>query len=322
MLGCAPTMPSAEELFRSHFLPLYPEDAAADLARARATDANPAKNPALFAQLDETARVFESMHVTAFGRDLTLDRSDASVHRLGAALTREVRDKLASRGKPGTAENELFNVVVHGATYVGACIVARHGGDWNVRRPLWESLVHLTSHAGEGQLAIFQWWLKSLADDAFADDGSVRSGLGERYRAYVEVPCTDPDALPILIADARKLPRITKVRYDVFHKYLKAHLPELKDLGADFPSPERFDAYGFKWLECALLGGGRMVLVYGPGEGGLHAFWLDGQGFQKSALFAAEAFPEPVVKLDGPKVQVIVSVDGTPRVHEVLWWGP
>jgi hypothetical protein len=244
------------------------------------------------------------------------------VHRLGAALTRDRRDQLAARGTPGTADNELFNVVVHGAAYVGACIVLRHGGAWAVRRPLWESLVHLKSRAGEGQLAVFHWWLKSLADDAFAEDGTVRSGLGERYRAYVEVPCTDPDALAILVPDARKLPRLTKVRYDVLYKYLKAHLPELRDLGADFPSPERFDAYRFKWLECALVGGGRMVLLYGPGEGGLHAFWLDGQGFQKSVLFAAEAFPEPVVKLDGDKIQVIVSVDKAPQVHEVLWWGP
>ena len=315
-------MPSAEALFRSHFLPLYPEDAANDLPAARSIDANPANNPAILGHLDEAARVFEGMHVGIFGSDLHLDRSDASVHRLGAALTRGRRDKLAGGGTAGTADNELFNVVVHGAAYVGACIVARHGGEWAVRRPLWESLVHLKSRAGDGQLAVFHWWLKSLADDAFAEDGTVRSGLGERYRAHVEVPCTDPDALPILIPDARKLPRLGKVRYDVLYKYLKAHLPELRDLGADFPSPERFDAYHFKWLECALIGQGRMVLLYGPGEGGLHVFWLDGQGFQKSALFAAEAFPEPVVKLDGEKIQLIVSVDKTPQVHEVLWWGP
>lgn len=315
-------MPSAEELFRRHFLPLYPEDAANDLAAARATDANPANNPAILGHLDEAAQIFERMHVAAFGRHLTLDRSDASVHRLGAALTRDRRDALLARGPEGTADNELFNVVVHGAAYVGACIAQRHGGEWAVRRPLWESLVHLKSRAGDGQLAVFHWWLKSLADDAFTEDGAVRLGLGERYRAHVEVPCTDPDALPILIGDARKLPRITKVRYDVLYKYLKAHLPELRDLGEDFPSPERFDAYRFKWLECALVGDGRMVLLYGPGEGGLHAFWLDGQGFQKSALFAAEAFPEPVVKVDGEKIQIIVSVGGTPQVHEVLWWGP
>ena len=171
-------MPSAEALFRSHFLPLYPEEVASDLHAARTVDANPANNPLILGHLDEAAKVFQRMHVAVFGRDLDLDRSDASVHRLGAALTRSRRDQLAGGGTAGTADNELFNVVVHGAAYVGACIAERHGGEWAVRRPLWESLVHLKSRAGDGQLAVFHWWLKSLADDAFTEDGAVRSGLG------------------------------------------------------------------------------------------------------------------------------------------------
>lgn len=312
-------MSTAEALFREHFLPLYPEDAARDLSAARATDANPANNPAVAGHLDDAALVFAKMHASIFGRDLELDRSDASVHRLGAALTRDLRDRIANE-RAGERESVLFQVVVHGAAYVGACVVKNHGGTWSVRRPLWESLVRLRSHAGEGELPIFHWWLKSLADDAFAEDGSVRQGLAERYRTHVEVPSAAPEE--VFIAGERKLPRLTKVRYDVLYKYLKAHLPELRDLGRDFPTPERFDAYRFKWIDAFVLGGGRMVLLAGLGEGGLHAFWLDQTGFQKAALFAADAFPEPRVLVDGDKIQVIVAQNGNAQTHELLWWGP
>jgi hypothetical protein len=280
--------------------------------------ADPRQLPFAF---DEAAIVFEKMHAAVLGQELELDRSDASVHRLGAALTRGVRDRLASE-RAGERESVLFQVVVHGSAYVGACIVKNHGGVWAVRRPLWESLVRLKSHAGEGELPIFHWWLKSLADESFADDGSVRYGLAERYRAHVEVPRMDPAALPVFVEGERKLPRISKVRYDVLYKYLKAHLPELRDLGKDFPSPERFDAYRFKWLDAFVLGGGKMVLLAGPGEGGLHAFWLDGTGFQKAALYAANAFPEPKVVVIEDKLRMLVSHDGAMQTHELLWWGP
>lgn len=313
-------MPTSEDLFRAHFLPFYPEDAARDLGAARETDANPANNPTFAAHLDDAATVFEKMHASVLGRDLALDRSDASIHRLGAALTRDLRDRIAQESAGKTTV--LFEIVVHGAAYLGACIVKNHDASWAIRRPLWESLVRLRSAAGEGDLPLFHWWLKSFADDAYGSDGAVLYGLAERYRAHVEVPRTDPSALPVFIHGQRKLPRITKVRYDVFYKYLKAHLPELRDLGKDFPSPERFDDYRFKWLDVAILGGGKMVLVTGLGEGGLHAFWLDAAGFQKAALFAGDAFPEPKVMLDGEKVKVLVAKDGSPVTHEMLWWGP
>ncbi len=168
-----------EELFARYFLPLYPPDSRADLARARATDANPGRNAALFAHLDEAADRFVANAPVLFGVDLALDRSDASVHRLSAALTLERRDRWAAQGAAGTPDSALFNVVVHGAAYVGACVVARHGGVWSVRRPLWESLVRLKSHAGEADLAIFHWWLKSLADDVL---GAPAGGAGHDRR--------------------------------------------------------------------------------------------------------------------------------------------
>jgi hypothetical protein len=300
---------TVETLFRDVFLPMYPEDARSDLGRARSTDANPVGNPTLFAQIADTSRVFVEMAPTALGTSLRLDFSDASVHRLGAALTPEARQRLASR-------DELFPFVIHGALYVGECVVRNHGGTWGVRRPLWESVVHLKSRAGEADLPIFHWWLKSFADEATAS-------LGDRYRAHVEVPCLEADALPVIASpEGRSFPRLSKIRYDVFYKYIKAHLPELKDVGEAFPSPERFTDFGFAHLDFALVGGGRMLLMYGPNKDGLHAFWLTKEGFEKHAFWPADAFPAPMLKVGGEKHEVILSRDGKPLSFEVLWWGP
>jgi hypothetical protein len=294
---------TAESLFREVFLPLYPEDRKSDLGRARTEDANPAKNPAVFAHLGEAAEIFS---LKAGVEDL--DFSDASVHRLSAALTNERRDRLIEK-------KELFDFVVHGAAYVGACIVKQHGGTWAVRRPLWESLVRLSSRAGDAELAVFHWFLKSLADDSAAT-------LADRYRAHVEIPCAKPEELPVIAPPDRALPRIAKPRYDVFYKYLRAHLPELRDVGEHFPSPERFDELAFARLDLALVGGGRMLVVSGPGKGGLHAFWLTREGFEKAAFWPCDAFPEPIVRAKGDKIEVVLSVDAAPRTFELLWWGP
>ncbi len=323
-----------EELFSAYFLPLYPPDSRADLVRARTTDANPGRNDALFAHLGEAADRFVANAPALFEVDLALDRSDESVHRLSAALTAERRDRWAARGAPGSPENALFNVVVHGAAYVGACVVARHGGVWSVRRPLWESVVRLKSHAGEADLAIFHWWLKSLADDVLAPTPSAdlaaatESGwtggatLADRYRAHVEVPCTRPDDLPVFVSGTRALPRLLKPTYDLLHKYVRAHLPELRDLGRDFPAPDRFTAFAFKWLDFHVLGGGRLVLMAGASPQGLHLFWLGSSGFEKSVFFACDSFPDPVVRVDSDRIQAMTSDEGETREHEMLWWGP
>jgi hypothetical protein len=304
-----------EELFVRYFLPVYPPDSRADLARARATDANPGRNPAMLAHLEEAAGHFVANARTLFGQDLLLDRSDPSVHRLSAALSPERRDAWAARGQAGSAQNVLFNAVVHGAAYVGACVVARHGGIWGVRRPLWESVVRLKSRAGETDLTVFHWWLKSLADKAGAS-------LADRYRAHVEVPCMRPEDLPILVAGPRALPRLKEPSYDLLHKYLRAHLPELRDLGQDFPTAERFAELEFRWLDFHVLGGGRLVLMAGASRNGLHLFWLGASGFEKGAFFACDAIPEPVVRLRDDQVSVTTQQDGAALLHEMLWWGP
>ncbi len=188
-----------------------------------------------------------------------------------------------------------------------------------MRRPLWESVIALSSPAGEAQLALFQWWLKSLSDDAGAGYAGT---LADRYRTHVEVPTSPVDALsPIAPAD-RRLPRIAKVRYDVLYKHLKAHLPELRDLGKDFPSAERFADMRLRWLDFLLLGEGRMLLMYGPGEGGLHMMWLDASGFQKATFIPAESFPDPVVELEEGQLTAIVAWEGKTVAHRMLWWGP
>jgi hypothetical protein len=318
-----------EELFVRYFLPLYPPDSRADLARARATDANPGRNAGILAHLDEAADRFVLRARSLFGIDLGLDRSDASVHRLSAALTADRRDRWAAQGAAGTAENALFNVVVHGAAYVGSCAVLRHGGSWSVRRPLWESVIKLKSHAGEADLAVFHWWLKSLTDDVLAEPtASSASGwtggatLADRYRAHVEVPCARPDDLPILVPTERSLPRLKHPTYDLLHKYVRAHVPELRDLGRDFPTPDRFAAFAFRWMDFHLLGGGRLVLMAGASAQGLHLFWVGSSGFEKSAFFACEAFPEPVVRVREGRILAMTSNGGQAREHEMLWWGP
>jgi hypothetical protein len=306
----------AEELFARWFLPLYPADARADLAGARATDANPAGNRALRSHLADAADRFVGNAPALFGEDLGLDGSDASVHRLSAALTAARRDAWAAQGAAGSAESVLFNVAVHGAAYVGACIVAGHGGRWGVRRPLWESVVRLASRAGEADLPVFHWWLKSLAG---AGEGAT---LADRYRAHVEVPCARPEELRPFVVGPRPLPRLKQPRYDLLHKYVRAHLPELRDLGAHFPSPERFADYAFRWLDAHVLGDGRMVLLAGASAHGLHLFWLTEAGFEKALFVACDPFPDPLVRVEGDRLLALTSEAGTQRTHEWLWWGP
>jgi hypothetical protein len=316
---------SAEALFERVFLPLYPADLRGDLARVRREDANPAKNPALLVHLEDAAERFAALAPSFLREDLALDFSDASVHRLGAALTRETRNRLLAQGEIGTAENALFNLVIHGASYVLVCIAKNHAKtEIRLRRPLWESLVFLVSKAGEAELSPFSWWIRSLGDEAFLDaaEATPLATLGDRYRQYVENAVFDGANLPVWLPTDRRLPKLAKVRYDLMYKHLKAHLPELKDLGADFPSPERFEGYGFKFLHLNVVGDGRMALFHGLGEGGYHLFWVGKNGFEKAAFYPCEAFPEPKLEEDGEQIRLLVAHDGKTLRHEFFFWGP
>ncbi len=308
----------AAQIFKRFFLPLYPPEVRENLQRARTEDANPAGNRAILGELDVIADTFAKLAPQALNApDLVLDFSDASVHRLSAALTRDACDRLVTPIRRVGEVPPIVLLVTHGAVYVGACIVRNHGGTWQVRNPLWESLVRLESRAGVGDLAVFQWWLKSLADDEIDEPR-----LGDRYFLNVEVPTRTPETLPVIAPATRRLPRLTKVRYDTLYKYLRAHVPELRSVGDHFPDAERFAELGFAWLDFALLGEGRMLLIHGPSERGVHLFWLDAAGFCASAFFPADAVPEHEVTAEGDTIAVTVHVLGRAERHEMLWWGP
>ena len=307
---------TAELLFTKYFQAHYPADVRFDLQKARNEDANPGNNPHILQQIDEIADTFAHLAPKALGApDLVLDRSDASVHRLGARINREKRDGWLEQ-KSAKEPAFVVQFVTHGALYVGACVVKNHGGVWRVRRPLWESVVRLESAAGTGDLSMFSWWLKALSD-AEIDENR----LGDRYRTHVEVPMFDATKLAVIAPPDRRLPKLTKVRYDLLYKHLRAHLPELRSVGDDFPSPERFAEMSFKWLDFVWLGGGKMLLMHGPTPEGVHLFWLDMQGFVKSAFYPADAFPAHIVETEGDKLRVLASIGGAMRVHEMLWWG-
>ena len=314
---------TATALFDAFFRPLYPAELRDDealLVAARARDANPANNPRLLTELEETASIFARLAPRALGDEaLTLTLDDASIHRLGATLDRARRDALLQASKPGDAQAPIVQLVVHGAIYVGACVVHAHGGAWGVRRPLWESVVHLESRAGQGALTPFHWWLKALADDEI-DKG----GLVTRYRQHVERATMDWRALPRLVEERadRVLPTLKKVRYDTLHKHLRAHLPELRDVGRDFPTAEEFAELAFLELSFVLLGEGRMLLMHGRGKRGLHLLWLERDGFSHAAFFPATPGDPHEVRVEGDKLIVrFVANGGREQVHEMLWWG-
>ncbi len=311
-----PVVLTAEKLFREHLAKAYPPEVLADLDGARQADANPGKNPVFFAKLGDIAQAFVDVAPALFGdAELALDFSDASVHRLAAAITRARRDAWLAPTRPN-GPSLITLVVTQGAIYVGACIVRNHGGTWQVRNPLWESRVELVSRAGTASLATFQWLMKALGDEEIDENR-----LADRYRINVELPTMDPARLPIIAPADRRLPRLARVRYDTLYKHLRAHLPELRDVGDDFPTPERFEELGFRWLDFTWLGDGRMLLAHGPGEQGVHLFWLDAAGFTKAAFYPADRAPEHRIELDGDVLRVTVSIDGAMRVHESLWWG-
>lgn len=298
-------MKTAQALFEELFRPIYPPDLRDDraLVAARSIDANPARNPSILAELDDIANVFTRVAPRVL--ETELDYSDASVHRLAVALDR-TRDALI-------ADGSIVQLVIHGAVYVGACIVRNHGGRWGVRRPLWESVVTLESRAGVGDLSPFAWFLKSLAED--------RAGLSSRYRMHVERVKARPEELPVIVGDARKLPTLKHVRYDTLHKYLVAHLAEMRDLGRDFPSPEQLSEIGFLSLDFVLLAGGRMLLMHGRGKSGLHLMWLDYSGFSHARFFPADPGAPHHVRVEGDKLIVDFELNGDKQEHEMLFWG-
>ncbi|MEM9692101.1 MAG: hypothetical protein AAGA56_06130 [Myxococcota bacterium] len=310
-------MESAESLFEQYFLALYPSAEPEALQRLRTEDANPGGNPHIFAQLEAIAETFTKVAPRALGTpSLHLDYSDASVHRLAAALDRDTRDRLL-RSASADEPPPLVHLVTHGAVYVGACIVENHGGRWQVRSPLWESLVRLESAAGIGQLALFQWWLKCLSD---AEIDEPR--LADRYRLLVEAPTFDASTIVPWVPATLRAPRLKEVSYDMLVKYVRKHLPQLKGVGPDFPTPAQFQNLGFKWIELVSLGEGRLVLLHGAADQGVRLFWLAKDGFAGAQFIPADPFVPHRLALEGDKIVIEVPVGSDRQRHEMLWWGP
>ncbi len=305
-----------ESLFRTLLLPVYPSDVLEDLEAARATDANPANNPLFTRELADTAARFSRLAPEALGVPLELDGSTASVHRLSAALGREPRDRLLGAVGPDGVPL-LVHFVVHAAAYVGEVIVARHGGEWLVRRPLWESRVRLRSPAGDAELSPLMWLVRSLSDEEIDEPR-----LSSRFRLHVEVPTEPASDLRVFVDASRTIPRLKRPTYERLHKHLRAHVPELRGLGGDFPSAERFAQLGFAWMDVLVVGGGRKLLFAGASSKGVHLFWVGEAGFTKAVFIPADAFPDPLVRPSGETIRVLFQSQGRQLFQEFLWWGP
>ena len=322
-MAVVPTVPQhqgAQRLFDTVFRPLYPPDVRGNLHAARGTFAHAANDTGVLELVDEIAEAFKHLAPGLVGLPGdALDDTDASVHRLGAALDRSRRDRLLHERTLGQLRTPLLaTVAIHGTLYVARCIVRNHGGDWLVRRPLWETTVVLRSKLGEAELSIFQWWLKSLSDDEVD-----RRPLGDRYRTYVEVPCFDGDALPVLQPEPRApIPPLPKPSFAKLFRHLKTHAPQIRGPGDHFPSPERFAEMAFQSMQFSWVGGGRMLLMHGTAQRqGAHLIWMDRHGFVKAAFFPCDDVPSHIVRCADNKLQVIVSVEKQTRIHEMPWWG-
>ncbi|PIE06030.1 MAG: hypothetical protein CSA75_01675 [Sorangium cellulosum] len=310
---------SSQRLFVELFAPLYPPDALVQLDALRSAHVELCEEENLLARIDEIADCFQHLAPEALSLPSdTFDNSDASVHKLGAVLTRQKRDRLLSENTPGMPNMPLLTtLIIHGTIYVGRCAVRNHGGKWMIRVPLWESSVRLETQIGTCDLALLSWWLKSLSDEEVD-----RLALALRYRQHVEVPCFDSSQLPLIQGATHPIPRIAFPAYVQLFEHLEAHAPAIRGPGDDFPSPERFAEFKLEWVDFAWLGEGRMLLMHGPGQhGGTHLFWMNEDGFVKSAYYPTDRIPQHMVQVNGDLLRVVASIGGKTRRHEMPWWG-
>ena len=220
--------------------------------RARARTRTPRGNPAIFAHLDEAAdRLRRATRAALFGADLApRPHATRASTASSAALTRERRDAWAAQGARGHAPRTCSSTSsVHGAAYVGACVVASHGGAWGVRRPLWESVVRLDVARGRGgprRLPL----VAQVAGRRRSRGVDARRSLPRPRRGALRATRGAPGPRR---GPRRALPRLKQPRYDLLHKYLRAHLPELRDLGARLPRPGSLRGVTrFRWLDFHL----------------------------------------------------------------------
>jgi hypothetical protein len=306
------------KFFHRVLAPLYPKDLRDRPASNRVMPVH-SELSQIHSQVDSIAETFKRLAPSLLELPAeSLDDSDASIHRIGLALTRERRDALIATAADGGEQPSLLAMlIVHGSVYTCRCIVRNYGGLWLFRQPLWESAVSLRSVLGQGELNPFSWWVKSLSDEEVD-----RLAFADRYRSYVEVPCFNVDAVPVLLQSERAVPKIMAPGYEQLFHHLKAYVPEIRQPGPDFPSAERFADMDFAWLDFLWVGVGRQLLIWGPAKRkGTHLFWMDKNGFVKSAFYQSDDFPETVVRLKDDWIQIIVSMQTELKVHEMPWWG-
>lgn len=307
---------TAESLYATFFWPLYPDDVRADPTRFRDLDVNPAKNPALTATLSEAAQLFIDNAPQLLGTTLTLD--DDGVAALARALDRARRDAWIAATEPGKP-GPFFHAVVHASAFVGEVIARHHGGAWELRRPLWESIVRRSTR---GAIAPFHWILKGLADDAVDD-----APLAYRWRVHVVMAGVDPSSWPAL-TEAKRLPSLKTPAYDVLVKYLRQHVPTLRDVGEGFPTPAEFTAKRYPSLGFEPLHGGRVLALHGmvPAEGEgpstVEIMWITPQGYDHADVVPCDGqVPHFARALNDETLEVTVAWKGRPVTHRLTLRG-
>jgi hypothetical protein len=304
---------TAPDLLARWFWPHYPDDVRAAPFLHRDVDANPGNNPSFAAALAEAAQLFAANAAGLLGEALPF--TDEGIAALARGLTRERRDAWMAASDPASPDNRFTQVVVHAAAYVGEVIVRAHGGRWEMRRPLWESVVH---RRRGGTVSPFHWLLKTLADDAVDE-----AGLAARWHVHVALHDLDVDAAAV-IAPERKLPALKRPTYDLLVKYLHQHLPELRDVGEGFPSPAEFTARGYESLSFERLHGGRVVALHGlvPAAGErppvVEVTWVTAKGFDHADTIPCDAgvayFGRAV---SDELIEVTVAWQGKPHTHRL-----
>ncbi len=309
---------TAEGLYERYFWPHYPADVRADPAHFRDLDANPSNNPHLAATLSDAAAVFVANAPALLGAAVTLD--DDGVATLARSLTRARRDAWLAEPDAISPEGTFFNAIVHASAFVGEVIARQHGGTWELRRPMWESVVR---RRRRGAVAPFHWLLRSLADDAID-----AAPLAYRWRVHVVMASATPETLPV-VTTAKRLPSLKTPTYDLLVKYLHQHLETLRDVGEGFPSAGEFTAKRYTTLGFEPLHGGRVLALHGQSppqdDGGVstvEVMWLTAGGYDHADVFPADAnVPYFARAVSDEVMEVTVAWKGRPVTHRVAFHG-
>ncbi|MBL8603228.1 MAG: hypothetical protein JNK72_14990 [Myxococcales bacterium] len=312
-----PASLTAETLMARWFWPLYPPDVRDAPFLHRDVDANPGQNPALYQQLTAIAEQFTQNAEALLGAPLSLD--DAGVATLAQRLDRARRDRWMAESAPGDPRGVFFNAVIHAACFLGEVMVRRHGGRWELRRPLWESVVHRPSG---GAVSPFHWLLKGLADDAVD-----AHPLAVRWRLHVLQPNRDPRDLAT-VTSAKSLPKLKEPTYDLFVKYLHTHLPGLRDVGEGFPSAQAFTEKRYAVLSFTPMASGRLLALHGqthstdaqPGVVEIH--WLTAEGHDHTDSIPSDhGVPYFARAVTDEILEVTVGWQKKPHTHRLTFRG-